>query len=166
MIAAGVNPVTDPFLIDRVAAIAERKGCEPVICLNKCDPVSYTHLQVEPHPWLESCLLVKGSGDLEQLPAFQAGKCYVQDAAARLCALAADPKPGYKVLDACAAPGGKSFAMALAMGDQGDILARDLHENKLRRIQSGAKRLGLQSIHTAPADGGAGVQYLSLIHIL
>lgn len=37
MIAAGVNPVTDPFLIDRVAAIAERKGCEPVICLNKCD---------------------------------------------------------------------------------------------------------------------------------
>ena len=37
MMAAGVNPVTDPFLIDRVAAIAERKGCEPVICLNKCD---------------------------------------------------------------------------------------------------------------------------------
>lgn len=37
MIAAGVNPVTDPFLIDRVAAIAERKNCEPVVCLNKCD---------------------------------------------------------------------------------------------------------------------------------
>ncbi len=37
MIAAGVNPITDPFLIDRVAAIAERKNCEPIICLNKCD---------------------------------------------------------------------------------------------------------------------------------
>lgn len=37
MIAAGVNPITDPFLIDRVAAIAERKKCEPIICLNKCD---------------------------------------------------------------------------------------------------------------------------------
>lgn len=37
MIAAGVNPITDPFLIDRVAAIAERKHCEPVICVNKCD---------------------------------------------------------------------------------------------------------------------------------
>ena len=37
MIAAGVNPVTDPFLIDRVSAIAERKQCEPVICVNKCD---------------------------------------------------------------------------------------------------------------------------------
>lgn len=110
-------------------------------------------VQAEPHPWLEGCLLVSGSGDLEQLPAFQAGKCYVQDAAARLCALAADPKPGDKVLDACAAPGGKSFAMALAMGDQGDILARDLHENKLKRIRSGAKRLGLECIHTAAADG-------------
>ena len=37
MIAAGVNPITDPFLIDRVAAIAERKNCEPIICINKCD---------------------------------------------------------------------------------------------------------------------------------
>lgn len=37
MIAAGVNPITDPFLIDRVAAIAERKNCESVICINKCD---------------------------------------------------------------------------------------------------------------------------------
>lgn len=109
--------------------------------------------EAAPHPWLEGCLLVKGSGNLEQLPAFQQGKCYVQDAAARLCALSANPKPGDKVLDACAAPGGKSFAMALTMADQGDILARDLHENKLRRIQSGAKRLGLQCIHTAPADG-------------
>ncbi len=110
-------------------------------------------VQAQPHPWLEGCLLVSGSGDLEQLPAFQAGKCYVQDTAARLCALAADPKLGDKVLDACAAPGGKSFAMALAMGDRGDILARDLHENKLRRIRSGARRLGLECIRTAAADG-------------
>ena len=44
MIAAGVNPITDPFLIDRVAAIAERKDCEPVICLNKCDLEPCEHL--------------------------------------------------------------------------------------------------------------------------
>ena len=37
MFAAAVNPVTDPFLIDRVVAIAENAGCEAVICLNKCD---------------------------------------------------------------------------------------------------------------------------------
>ncbi len=37
MFAAAINPVTDPFLIDRVVAIAENAGCETVICLNKCD---------------------------------------------------------------------------------------------------------------------------------
>ena len=37
MFASGVNPVTDPFLIDRVAAIAELSACEPVLCINKCD---------------------------------------------------------------------------------------------------------------------------------
>lgn len=37
IVAAGVIPVTDPFLIDRVAAIAEARGCEPVVCINKCD---------------------------------------------------------------------------------------------------------------------------------
>ncbi len=42
----------------------------------------------------------------------------MQDAAARLCALAANPKPGDKVLDACAAPGGKILAMALTMADR------------------------------------------------
>ena len=122
---------------------------------NLLEELAQTGAEVEFHPWLEGCLLVKGSGDLEQLPAFQQGKCYVQDVAARLCALAADPQPGNLVLDACAAPGGKSFAMALAMNDQGEILSRDLHENKLRRIQSGAKRLGFRCIHTAAADGRA-----------
>ena len=54
--------------------------------------------------------------------------------------------PGQRVLDVCAAPGGKSFAAAFAMEDRGEILACDLHENKLKRIQDGAQRLGLTSI--------------------
>ena len=44
MIAANVNPVTDPFLIDRVVAIAENADCEPVVCLNKCDLDPADHL--------------------------------------------------------------------------------------------------------------------------
>lgn len=107
---------------------------------------------VQPHPWLSDCLLVHKSGNLEELPAFQRGEFYVQDAAAKLCAMAAAPQSGDKVLDACAAPGGKSFAVALAMQNQGSILSRDLHEKKLKRIQSGAKRLGIEIIETAAAD--------------
>ena len=58
-----------------------------------------------------------------------------------------------RVLDVCAAPGGKSFSAAFAMEDQGEILACDLHENKLKRIREGAERLGLACIQTTAADG-------------
>lgn len=57
------------------------------------------------------------------------------------------------MLDVCAAPGGKSFAAAIATGGQGEIVACDLHENKLKRIREGAARLGLRSIRAEAADG-------------
>lgn len=117
------------------------------------DELEQSGAVVKPHPWLADCLLVEKSGNLERLEAFQTGKFYVQDAAARLCALAAGPQPGNRVLDACAAPGGKSFAAALLMQDEGEILSCDLHENKLKRIHSGAKRLGIHCIRTESADG-------------
>lgn len=109
-------------------------------------------VEAEPHPWLADCLLVRKSGDLEQLPPFQEGLFYVQDCAAKLAALVGAPQPGDRVLDACAAPGGKSFACGILMKNEGSILSRDLHENKLRRIQSGAKRLGLSCISTEAMD--------------
>lgn len=106
-----------------------------------------------PHPWVPGCLELSGVGDMTRLPAFQAGKFLVQDPAARLVSLAADVRPGQKLLDVCAAPGGKSFSAAFAMEDRGGILACDLHENKLKRIREGAARLGLGCIRTAAADG-------------
>ena len=81
------------------------------------------------------------------------GAFYVQDPAARLAVLAADIRPGSRVLDVCAAPGGKSFAAAMAMGDRGEIVSCDLHENKLKRIRESAVRLGVSSIQTEAADG-------------
>ena len=108
---------------------------------------------VEPHPWLPDCLLLSGTGDLERLRAFQEGRFYIQDGAARLAVLALDVRPGNRMLDVCAAPGGKSFAAAITMGDRGEVLSCDLHEKKLRRIQDGAARLGLTCIETAAADG-------------
>lgn len=108
---------------------------------------------VEAHPWLPDCLLLSGTGDLERLRPFQEGRFYIQDPAARLAVMALDIGPGSRVLDVCAAPGGKSFAAAIAMEDRGGVLACDLHEKKLKRIQDGAARLGLTCIETAAADG-------------
>ena len=64
----------------------------------------------EKHPWLDGCYLVRGTGNLAQLELFSSGKVYVQDPSARLAAMAAGAKPGMRVLDCCAAPGGKPCA--------------------------------------------------------
>lgn len=103
-------------------------------------------VEAEPHPWLDNCLTLRGTGSLEQLKAFQKGDFYIQDAAARLAVQAADPKPGMRVLDVCAAPGGKSFAAAIAMEDRGEIVSCDIHNHKQALIENGARRLGLSSI--------------------
>ena len=59
-----------------------------------------------------------------------------------------DPKPGERVLDACAAPGGKSTHLAALMGDQGQVLALDRGEARLRRVARNSERLGLGCIET------------------
>ena len=102
---------------------------------------------VEPHPWLPDCLFLNGTGSLEHLEAFQKGYFYIQDAAAHLAVLAAAPQPGWRVLDACAAPGGKSFAAAIAMENRGSVTSCDIHPHKLRLIEAGYQRLGLDIIH-------------------
>lgn len=103
-------------------------------------------MQVEPHPWLEGCLLLTGSGDLEHDPAYQEGLFYVQDAASRLAVLASGAAPGQRVLDCCAAPGGKSFAAAIQMEGRGSILACDIHPHKIGLIEAGRDRMGLSCI--------------------
>ena len=108
---------------------------------------------VRPHPWVSGCLELDHAGDLTALAPFRAGKFLVQGPAARLVSQIAGVGPGMRVLDVCAAPGGKSFSAAFAMEDQGEILACDLHENKLKRIREGAERLGLACIQTTAADG-------------
>lgn len=108
---------------------------------------------VQPHPWLPNCLLLSGTGDLEAQTAYQEGLFYVQDPAARLAVLAAGLTPGSRVLDACAAPGGKSFAAALDLEDRGEILSCDIHAHKKALIEAGARRLGLESITAHVADG-------------
>lgn len=104
------------------------------------------------HTWLEGCLTLSGTGDLEQLPSFREGLFTIQDPAARLTVLAAGPRPGMRVLDVCAAPGGKSFACAVAMGNEGEIVSCDIHTHKRTLIEKGALRLGLSCVSARTLD--------------
>ena len=105
------------------------------------------------HPWLDGCVVISGAGSPGELKAFRDGLAMVQDAAAAMAVLAAAPEKGEDVLDACSAPGGKSFLAAMLMGNEGSILSCDLHPNKLKRIDEGTERLHIDIISTAPADG-------------
>lgn len=110
-------------------------------------------VQAEAHPWLPNCLMLSGTGDLERLEAYQKGLFYVQDGAARLSVMAAAPRPGDRVLDCCAAPGGKSFAAAIEMKNEGIIRSCDIHPHKIKLIEAGRDRLGLDMIHAEVQNG-------------
>ena len=106
-----------------------------------------TGVTVRLHDWMPDCLILSGTGDLEKLEPFREGLFYVQDPAAKLSVLCAQlPTEGARVLDCCAAPGGKSFAASIAMGGNGSIISCDIHPHKTGLISAGAERLGLTNL--------------------
>ena len=111
------------------------------------------HVSARPHEWMPDCLVLSGTGSLEQLLAFREGLFYVQDPAAKLSVLCAGlPETGGNALDCCAAPGGKSFAAAIAMGGKGSIVSCDIYPHKTALIENGAARLGLTNITARQQD--------------
>ena len=105
-----------------------------------------------PHRWMPDCLVLSGTGNLELLPSFKEGLFYVQDAAAKLSVLCAQIGENSRVLDCCAAPGGKSFAAAVAMRGPGTVQSCDVHEHKISLIQNGAARLGIDNLSACVQD--------------
>ena len=95
---------------------------------------------------IEGCAELFNCGSVENLEAYRLGMIHVQDISCQICAMELGAKPGETVLDMCSAPGGKAFTIAQMMKDRGKVFAFDLHENRVRLISSGAKRLGLGSV--------------------
>lgn len=100
-------------------------------------------VSVEPHSWMENALVLSSTGSIEQLKTFRDGLFYVQDPASKLSVLCAElPEENINVLDCCAAPGGKSFAAAIATGGKASITSCDVYAHKAELIANGAQRLG------------------------
>jgi len=83
---------------------------------------------------------------------------YIQDEASQLVSLLLSPEPGSKVLDACAAPGGKTTHLAQLMENRGSILALDRSEARLKSVEGAASRLGSAIIRTRLADASASLE--------
>ena len=102
--------------------------------------------------------LLGRSGDLRALPGYEEGHWCVQDRAAQCIAPLLDPQPGQLILDACAAPGGKSTHLAELIGDQGQVVALDRAEARLRRVVRNSERLGLRCVEPHQADAAQWAQ--------
>lgn len=92
------------------------------------------------------------SGNVAKTYTYTKGWLTVQDESSMLPVYALDVHPGMKVLDMCAAPGGKTTQIAEHLEDTGEVHAHDLHEHKLELIEENAERLGLKSIWTSSGD--------------
>lgn len=99
-------------------------------------------LQLRQHALLESAVRVEPPRAVEKLPGFSDGRFSVQDPAAQLAAGLLAPLPGQRVLDACAAPGGKTCHL-LEMQPDIELLAIDRSARRLQQVQENIERLGL-----------------------
>lgn len=106
--------------------------------------LSVAGLTAHPHPWIHTAILVLTPTDVTMLPGFAEGMVSVQDASAQLAAVLLAPEPGQSVLDACAAPGGKTLHL-LEQEPTLDVVAIDHDDTRLRRIEENLVRANLHA---------------------
>lgn len=107
---------------------------------------------VAPSTLVPEGLIVHGTDRLDALPSYGEGLFQVQDEGAMLVALLCQPRPGHRVLDACAAPGGKTTHLAQLMQDTGWIVACDVQAGRLRLLCDNVRRLRLRCVTAVVAD--------------
>ncbi len=101
---------------------------------------------------LENSLEIIGGIDVTKSNAYRNGLFHVQDIASQTIINILSPTKEERVLDICAAPGGKTFTMAQYMQNRGEIVACDLYEKRVELISRGAKRLGITNIKPLQND--------------
>lgn len=109
-------------------------------------------INAEPTSFSPDGLRILSRTAVTVLPGFSEGLFTVQDESSQLAARFLAPRAGERILDACAAPGGKTTHLAQLMENRGEIIAGDLSDKKLARVTETAQRLGITIIRTEPFD--------------
>jgi 16S rRNA (cytosine967-C5)-methyltransferase len=103
-------------------------------------------------PYIPYFVRVKSLSRIGQMELFRKGYFTIQDESAALPTLLLDPKPGERVLDLCAAPGGKTTHIAELMQNSGEVVALDKYDAKIRLIRGACERLGLRNVRIQVGD--------------
>ncbi|MEM9396728.1 MAG: 16S rRNA (cytosine(967)-C(5))-methyltransferase RsmB [Pseudomonadota bacterium] len=139
---------------EQLEQLCRANNARPPMCLrvnlSKCSRDKYQSLLQEQGTgsqlgdYAPSALTLNESLDVAMLPGFEAGLCSVQDEAAQLAAKLLAPRAGERVLDACAAPGGKA-AHCLELSPDTDLVVSDISEHRMERVKENLDRLGLRA---------------------
>jgi 16S rRNA (cytosine967-C5)-methyltransferase len=116
-----------------------------------CELLNAQGLAAEPADFCASALILDQPVPVDRLPGFADGLVSVQDTAAQLAAGLLDVRPGQRVLDLCAAPGGKTAHILEMQPQLKEMVAIDVDANRLRRVEDTLRRLGLEA-KTAVGD--------------
>ena len=123
------------------------------------EELAATGVRTRPGRFGPDALLVEDGNPLRSSGEVAAGACVVQDEASQLVALLASPRPGTRVLDACAAPGGKTTAMAAAMEGRGLLVACDVRRRRIDLLRNTITRTGAANVRVVQADLSAPVPF-------
>ncbi len=113
--------------------------------------------EARPCRWARYGVVLGRRGNPASLPGFLSGRFTVQDEASQLVVGLLDPQPGERVLDTCAAPGGKATAIAERVGKTGAVLAVDRHARRLDLVRRAARRLQLGRLECVAFDATRGL---------
>jgi 16S rRNA (cytosine967-C5)-methyltransferase len=151
------------FLVDRWTAQFGAESAEALCRLNNTPSENFFRvnllktsleklLELQPDAFVQDA--ARSVLKLRRIPAewLESGWGYVQDPSTLLAPDLLDPQPGERVLDACAAPGGKSTYMAQKMGGRGRVMACDLYDSRIRRLKENVARLGTISVRVHLLD--------------
>lgn len=97
------------------------------------------------HPLNEIGVVLEQNADISALPTYEAGGFSVQDIAAQFAGIILNPAPNSRVLDACAAPGGKTTHLLEVANNQLDLLALEIDPNRIDRLEENLERLNLNA---------------------
>lgn len=141
---ATAKSICEAFLKERPTTVRVNTGRITVEELT--EELQAAGVTVEPAEDCPDALFISGYDYLNRLPAFVRGDFYVQDLSSMQTALAADVQPGWKVIDVCAAPGGKAVHVAQLLRGSGHVEARDLTEYKADLITDNMERCQVENM--------------------
>ena len=172
------------WLVDRWAAVLGAEDLQRLLAWDNTAPTSYARVHrlrispqelserwkaegVEATPvpvyWTDpdTVFALDRHPVLETLGSFREGGFYVQDPSTLMAVRLLDPQPGERILDLCAAPGGKTLAIADRLQARGTVVAHDAHPGRLGLVRENARRLGAEGVEICPDPelGGPGVLF-------